>query len=42
MKRSSLVALLSAGLLAVVASPALAAKTTTPATNQATAGCAGP
>ena len=42
MKRSSLVSLLSVGLLAVVASPALGATTMTPATNPATAACAAP
>ena len=42
MQRSSLVSLLSAGLLAVVASPALAANAPTLMTAPATAGCAAP
>lgn len=42
MKRSSLVSLLSVALLAVAASPALAAHTTIPSTALATAGCAKP
>lgn len=42
MKRSALVSLLSAGLLAVAASPALVAHAATPVPAPATAGCAAP
>jgi hypothetical protein len=42
MKRSSLVSLLSVGLLALVASPAHAGKTSTTTTSTTTAGCAVP